>query len=61
MNEQEYINYIRIAEAIEYINQNYAEQPTLEEIAKKVHLSPFHFQKMCIRFLYAIDKVNEIV
>ncbi|MAO15995.1 methylated-DNA--[protein]-cysteine S-methyltransferase [Flagellimonas marinaquae] len=46
MNEQEYINYIRIAEAIEYINQNYAEQPTLEEIAKKVHLSPFHFQKM---------------
>ncbi len=46
MNEQEYINYTRIAEAIEYIQQNYTEQPTLEEIAKKVHLSPFHFQKM---------------
>lgn len=46
MNEQEYINYRRIAEAIEYIQQNYTEQPTLEEIAKKVHLSPFHFQKM---------------
>jgi AraC family transcriptional regulator of adaptative response/methylated-DNA-[protein]-cysteine methyltransferase len=46
MNEQEYINYSRIAEAIEYIQQNYTEQPTLEEIAKKVHLSPFHFQKM---------------
>jgi AraC family transcriptional regulator of adaptative response/methylated-DNA-[protein]-cysteine methyltransferase len=46
MNEQEYINYTRIAEAIEYIQQNYTEQPTLEEIAKKVHLSPFYFQKM---------------
>ncbi|WP_109438198.1 MULTISPECIES: bifunctional helix-turn-helix domain-containing protein/methylated-DNA--[protein]-cysteine S-methyltransferase [Aquimarina] len=46
MNEQEYINYNRIAEAIEYIQHNYTEQPTLEEIAKKVHLSPFHFQKM---------------
>lgn len=45
MNEQEYINYTRIAEAIEYIQRNYTEQPTLEEIAKKVHLSPFHFQK----------------
>ncbi len=46
MNEQEYINYSRIAEAIEYIQQNFTEQPTLEGIAKKVHLSPFHFQKM---------------
>lgn len=46
MNEQEYINYTRIAEAIEYIQQNYTEQPSLEEIAKKVHLSPYHFQKM---------------
>lgn len=46
MNEQEYINYTRIAEAIEYIQQNYTEQPTLEEIAEKVNLSSFHFQKM---------------
>lgn len=46
MNEQEYINYNRIAEAIEYIQQNYTEQPSLDKIAKKVHLSPFHFQKM---------------
>ncbi len=46
MNEQEYINYSRIAKAIEYIQQNYTEQPTLEEIAKNVHLSPFHFQRM---------------
>jgi len=46
MNEQEYINYSRIAEAIEYIQQNFTEQPTLEEIAEKVHLSPFHFQRL---------------
>lgn len=46
MNEQEYINYSRIAEAIEYIQQNFTKQPTLEEIAKKVHLSPFHFQRI---------------
>ncbi|MDO6810924.1 methylated-DNA--[protein]-cysteine S-methyltransferase [Zobellia galactanivorans] len=46
MNEQEYINYCRIAEAIDYIQQNFTEQPTLEEIAEKVHLSPFHFQRL---------------
>jgi len=46
MNKQEHINYTRIAEAIEYIQQNFTEQPTLEKIAKKVHLSPFHFQRL---------------
>ena len=46
MSEQEYINYNRIAEAIEYIQQNFTEQPTLEEVAEKVHLSPFHFQRI---------------
>ena len=46
MSKQEYINYTRIAEPIEYIRQNHTEQPSLKEIAKKIHLSPFHFQKM---------------
>lgn len=46
MNEQEYINYNRIAEAINYIQQNFTEQPTLDKIAKKVHLSPYHFQRL---------------
>lgn len=46
MNEQEYINYNRIAEAINYIQQNFTEQPTLDEIAKEVHLSPYHFQRL---------------
>lgn len=46
MNEQENINYNRIAEAIAYITQNFKEQPNLDAVAKKVHLSPFHFQKL---------------
>lgn len=46
MNKQEYINYTRIAEAIEYILLNFTEQPTLDEIAGKVNLSPFHFQRL---------------
>ncbi|WP_062058543.1 bifunctional helix-turn-helix domain-containing protein/methylated-DNA--[protein]-cysteine S-methyltransferase [Aquimarina longa] len=46
MSEQEHINYNRIAEAIHYIAHNYTEQPTLDEIAKKVHLSPYHFQRI---------------
>ncbi|MBQ4822603.1 methylated-DNA--[protein]-cysteine S-methyltransferase [Aquimarina sp. MMG016] len=39
-------NYNRIAEAIAYIKENFKEQPTLEEIAEKVHISPFHFQRL---------------
>ena len=46
MNEQEHINYSRIAEAIEYLRNNFKEQPSLEEVAEKVHLSPFHFQRL---------------
>ncbi|SDE29797.1 AraC family transcriptional regulator, regulatory protein of adaptative response / methylated-DNA-[protein]-cysteine methyltransferase [Pricia antarctica] len=46
MNEHDYHNYRRIAEAIEYIQQNFTAQPTLEEIAEKVHLSPYHFQRL---------------
>ncbi len=46
MKQQEYINYNRIAEAINYIQQNFIKQPTLDEIADKVNLSPFHFQRL---------------
>jgi len=46
MKTQEEINYQRIASAIEYILANFKNQPSLEEIAEKVHLSPFHFQKL---------------
>lgn len=46
MKTQEEINYNRIAEAISYIQANFKDQPGLEEIAEKAHLSPFHFQKL---------------
>lgn len=43
---QEIVNYNRIALAIEYIKANFKEQPDLDELAKKVNLSPFHFQRL---------------
>jgi AraC family transcriptional regulator of adaptative response/methylated-DNA-[protein]-cysteine methyltransferase len=46
MTEQQNINYKRIAEAIEYIKTNFKEQPNLDEVAKKINLSPFHFQRL---------------
>ncbi len=46
MSEQEVLNYNRIAEAINFIQQNFKQQPTLDEIAAAVNLSPFHFQRL---------------
>src|SRR5215470_3120367 len=46
METQKIINYDRIAEAIEYLKGNFKEQPDLDEVAQKVHLSSFHFQRM---------------
>lgn len=46
MNTQDQLNYTRIAEAIEYIRNHFKEQPNLDEVAEKVHLSPFHFQRL---------------
>jgi AraC family transcriptional regulator, regulatory protein of adaptative response / methylated-DNA-[protein]-cysteine methyltransferase len=46
MKEQNNINFDRITQAIGYLKDNFKEQPNLDEVAEKVHLSPFHFQKM---------------
>jgi AraC family transcriptional regulator of adaptative response/methylated-DNA-[protein]-cysteine methyltransferase len=46
MSTQENINYHRIEDAINYIKLNFKEQPDLDKVAEKVHLSPFHFQRM---------------
>ena len=46
MKEQDNINFNRIAEAIEYIKNNFKQQPNLDEVAEKVNLSPFHFQRL---------------
>src|SRR6185295_7351896 len=39
-------DYQRIAKAISYINEHFQEQPELEQVAKEVFLSPFHFQRL---------------
>ncbi|QDW23647.1 methylated-DNA--[protein]-cysteine S-methyltransferase [Pedobacter sp. KBS0701] len=46
MKAQGEINFNRIAEAISYIKANFKTQPGLEQIAEKVNLSPFHFQRL---------------
>ncbi|CAN5422028.1 methylated-DNA--[protein]-cysteine S-methyltransferase [soil metagenome] len=40
------INYQRIEQAIRYLEENFQRQPELDEVAEKVHLSPFHFQRI---------------
>lgn len=42
----EHINYQRIEEAIRFLEANFQRQPELEEVADRVHLSPFHFQRI---------------
>ena len=41
-----HINYQRIEKAIQYLEQNFKRQPELDEVAEKIHLSPFHFQRI---------------
>ena len=43
-------DYARIADAIRFIASQVAHQPTLDEIAAHVHLSPFHFQRLFSRW-----------
>ncbi|MDG1818833.1 MAG: methylated-DNA--[protein]-cysteine S-methyltransferase [Porticoccaceae bacterium] len=43
-------DYQRIAEAIEFINAHADQQPSLEEIAAQLNLSPFHFQRLFSRW-----------
>jgi len=46
MISNEQLNYHRIAVAIDYIKSHFKEQPSLDEIAAVVGLSPFHFQRL---------------
>jgi AraC family transcriptional regulator of adaptative response/methylated-DNA-[protein]-cysteine methyltransferase len=39
-------DYDRIEKTIHYLEEHFREQPSLEEIARSVHLSPFHFQRL---------------
>ncbi len=46
MTVQHQTNFNKIAEAIDYLKNNYTNQSSLDELAAHVNLSPFHFQKM---------------
>jgi len=47
MNSAErHINYQRIEDAIKYLETDFKNQPDLDVVAEKVHLSPFHFQRI---------------
>ncbi len=46
MESQNQLNYNRIAQAINYILENFKSQPSLDDIARELNLSPFHFQRL---------------
>lgn len=46
MEAQEVINYKRIEKAILYLENNFIQQPTLDEVADAASVSPFHFQRL---------------
>ena len=46
MDTQEQVDFDRIATAIHFINDNFKNQPSLEEVADVVGLSPYHFQRL---------------
>ncbi len=43
-------DYLRIEQAILYLENHYKEQPNLEEIAANIGLSEFHFQRLFTRW-----------
>lgn len=46
MHESPSYNFQRITEAIAFMKSNFKSQPSLEQIAEQVHLSPAHFQRI---------------
>lgn len=40
------IQYQKIAKAIEYLDQNFKQQPSLDQVAQQLHMSTFHFQRL---------------
>lgn len=43
-------DYARVESAIRYLQANYQDQPELAEIARAVHVSPYHFQRLFTRW-----------
>jgi AraC family transcriptional regulator of adaptative response/methylated-DNA-[protein]-cysteine methyltransferase len=46
MESHQTTNYHRIEQAIQYISTHFQKQPSLDEVAAHLHLSPAHFQRM---------------
>ncbi len=46
MKEEEKDNFKRIAESIQYLRNHFQSQPNLDEVASRLNLSPFHFQRL---------------
>jgi len=46
MKENSTYYYEKITNAIQYVDDHFKEQPSLDEIAEHVNLSPFHFQRI---------------
>lgn len=44
--QQQELDYERVAQAIAFLGKNFRRQPDLAEVARQVHLSPEHFQRM---------------
>lgn len=40
------LQYDKIAKAIEYLDEHFKEQPSLDQVAEQLHMSPFHFQRL---------------
>lgn len=45
---KEVANYYRIEKAIAFMTENFRTQPNLDEVAQKIHLSPFHFHRLFV-------------
>ncbi len=48
--QEQSVDYQRVAQAIQYIDQHFKEQPSLDDIAAAVHLSKYHFQRLFKRW-----------
>lgn len=46
MKDQQQLNYDRIAEVINFIKTHFKSQPSLDEMAAHIHMSPYHFQRL---------------
>jgi len=47
---QESVDYLRIERAITFLQSNHTRQPDLREVARSVHLSEYHFQRLFTRW-----------